>query len=76
MHNRITPEIAYNNLLPRLHEGLRKRGIVYVDLYSEFNQSKDNLYYRTDTHWNDKGVALTVNKILELFTGFNGLKEQ
>lgn len=73
MRNRLLPPIPYNNLLNRVQEGLRKRGVPYVDLYSEFNKSSDILFYRTDTHWNKKGVDIAVDKILELFKQKNGL---
>ncbi len=55
----------YNNFLPRLYKELDKRGITYVNIYSEFANSNDILYYGTDTHWNPKGVDITLKLILE-----------
>jgi hypothetical protein len=55
----------YNNFLPRLYTELDKRHVRYVNLYDEFNSSKDTLYYGTDTHWNKKGVDKALELTLE-----------
>ena len=73
MRKFLKPPMAYNNLLPRLYKGLKKRGVAYVDLFSAFENSSDVLYYRTDTHWNKKGVDIAVEKLLELFDENKGL---
>ena len=44
---------------------LDKRGITYVDLYSEYANSSDILYHGTDTHWNPKGVDIALKLVLE-----------
>ena len=56
----------YSNFLPRLYEGLDKRGIPVVKLYDKFINSKEILYYGTDNHWNKKGLDIAVSEALEV----------
>lgn len=44
---------------------LKKQHIPYADLYSVFNSQDDVLYYRTDSHWNDRGAALAADTVLD-----------
>lgn len=53
----------YNEFLPRIYAGLDKRGVNYVDLYSEFMKHGESIYYGTDTHWNKKGVDVALEKL-------------
>jgi hypothetical protein len=55
----------YNEFLPRLYSELDLRGIHYINLYEEYKNSPDTLYYGTDTHWNKKGVDKALNLIME-----------
>jgi hypothetical protein len=64
-HEKINPQDKYDEFLPRLYKALEARKIPFVDIFHEFRKSKDFLYYGTDTHWNEKGVDITVKKILE-----------
>lgn len=66
IYSTLVDTIPYNNLLPRIYSGLEKRGVPVIDLYDDFIQSADTLYYATDTHWNEKGLQLVVDKT----TGF------
>jgi|GEM_PF-2354675 len=64
---------SYNNLLPRVHKGLEERNIPVVKLYETYLEHKDDmLYHGTDTHWNQKGIDIAVNKTLKVIE--NGLK--
>lgn len=44
---------------------LKEQRIPYADLYSAFNSQDDILYYRTDSHWNDRGAALAADTVLK-----------
>jgi hypothetical protein len=55
----------YNEFLPRLYKELTTRGVHYINLYDEFKNSPDTLYYGTDTHWNKKGLDKALNLVLE-----------
>ena len=57
----------YNHFLPKLYEGLRKRGIEFIEVYEDFKNSDEILFYRTDSHWNEKGIQMAFNKTLEYF---------
>jgi hypothetical protein len=56
---------AYNDFLPRLFAELDKRHICYIDVYHEFKNNSDTLYFGTDTHWNSKGIDIALNVLLE-----------
>jgi hypothetical protein len=57
----------YNNFLPRMYEGLEKRGIPVIRLYEDFMNSDKVLYYGTDTHWREIGLSMALDKTLEMF---------
>jgi len=59
----------YNELIPRVQKGLKKRGVKYVDLYGVFMEHVEKgemLYHGTDTHWNGKGIELGFNELLKV----------
>lgn len=39
-------------------------GVNYVDLFDVFSERGEVLYYRTDSHWNNRGAALAADAIL------------
>ena len=57
------PDVVYNEFLPRVYRGLDQRGVDYVDLYHPFKASTNMLFYGSDTHWNEKGIALAVDLV-------------
>lgn len=65
IYHKLINNHQYNNFLPRLYEELDRRGIKYVDLYNEYVKSPDILYHGTDTHWNEKGVKIALDKVLK-----------
>ena len=56
----------YDGFVPRLCTQLEQRGVRTVQLYSSFTNSKDVLYFPTDSHWNAKGTELGVKQTLEV----------
>jgi len=65
IYHRLVNNDAYNQLLPRLYDGLEKRGVKVVRLYEPFRQSPKMLYYPTDTHWNRDGVSLALKELIK-----------
>jgi hypothetical protein len=61
----IRPDDQYDNFIPRLYSAMDEAGINYVNIYDEFMKQEELLYYGTDSHWNEKGVDITVSKLLE-----------
>lgn len=51
--------------LERLNVLLNQYGIHYVDLKEEFKKKDEVLYFKRDTHWNNKGAVLAYDKILD-----------
>ena len=47
----------------RLAVALAERGIAYLDLFALFRGQGETLYFRTDSHWNSKGAALTADAL-------------
>jgi len=39
--------------------------INYIDLYTDFKESKKILYFPSDTHWNKYGIEIGINKVIE-----------
>ena len=43
---------------------LDEYGVNYVDLFSVFSERREVLYYRTDSHWTERGAALAADSLL------------
>lgn len=65
----------YNNFLPRLYEGLKSYGVPVVELYDVYKNNKDVLYYGTDTHWNEKGLNIALNKALDVIDSVSNTED-
>ncbi len=65
---------TYNNFLPRLYEGLDKRGIKYVKVFDDLINRTDTIYYRTDEHWKQKGLDIAYNKTIDYIKSDTTLK--
>ena len=48
----------------KLKSYLVKYGVHYLDLFEIFSREDDTLYYRTDSHWTNRGAALAADSIL------------
>jgi hypothetical protein len=55
----------YNEFLPRLYEGLQERGVKYIDVFDKYLESDTLLFYRTDSHWNQKGIDMAYKETLQ-----------
>ena len=57
----VQPE-GYNQLIPRLehHPALRMKSI---SVYDDYRQTKKIIYRRGDTHWNNNGLQLWLQKV-------------
>jgi len=64
----------YNNFLPMLYDGLEKRGVPVVKLYEDYDKADDILYFGTDTHWNEKGLQIALNKAVDVINDMNNNK--
>ena len=53
--------------LQRLYRKLDELDVPYADLHAAFQGCSEILYYRTDSHWNNKGAALAADTILAEF---------
>jgi len=65
IYHRILNNDEYNNLLPRLYKGLDRRNVKVCKVYDLFMNSEKELYFPTDTHWNEEGVKLTANELVK-----------
>lgn len=55
----------YNRFLPMLYAGLKKRNVACVEVYEDYMNADEILYYGTDTHWNKKGVDIALRELVE-----------
>ena len=53
---------GYNNMIPRLQHDRRLR-MKMIDMYTPFKNAKEELYLRTDTHWNMTGKQMWVDTL-------------
>ncbi len=44
---------------------LKEAGVEYVDLYSLFQQKDEILYFKKDSHWNNRGAVLACRAMME-----------
>lgn len=51
--------------LVNLTERMEEAGISYLDLYSLFQAQEDVLYFKRDSHWNNKGAVLSYNALMD-----------
>lgn len=65
LYHTIINNDQYNNFLPRLYKGLEERNVRYIDLYNSFIHADTLLFYGTDTHWNQKGIDIALEKTME-----------
>ncbi len=63
-HNVINDD-PYNDFLPRLYKGLTERGVRFVNIFNDYRNSPDTLYYHTDSHWNQQGIDMAYSKTVE-----------
>jgi hypothetical protein len=66
IYHKILNNDEYNNLLPRIYYELKKRNVKFCNVYDLFMKSDKELYYPTDTHWNEEGVKLTTSELVKL----------
>ena len=50
----------YNHLLQRLE---RTTALPVISVFDDFKQTKQNVYYRSDTHWNPVGFDMWIRKV-------------
>lgn len=54
-----------NSNLDNLTEALENSQVNYCNLYNEFINQDEVLYFKRDSHWNNKGALLAYNSILD-----------
>lgn len=63
IYHKIINNDSYNNFLPKLYDGLKKNGVPCIELYRDFITSEKTLYFSTDTHWNEDGEKIALQKL-------------
>lgn len=71
VYHKLVNDDKYNNLLPRVYDGLEARGVPVIKIFDQFMQSDEILYYGTDTHWNKKGLDMAVNETVLFLNKLN-----
>ena len=57
-------KVSDNRNIDAVEAELEKRGVNYCDLFEVFENNDEKLYFKTDSHWNNKGACLAYNTIL------------
>lgn len=63
-------DTRYNDLLPRLYKGFRKRNIRHIELMNKFLAADEMVYHGTDTHWNKKGQDIALRLVMKELESF------
>lgn len=71
IYHQLTGDNLVNNFFKDLFAELNSKNVDYIDLYTNFKQSKDFLYFPSDTHWNSRGINIAVNKTIEKIKKIN-----
>jgi|GEM_PF-1049038 len=61
---------GYNGLIPRLQNDT-ELNMKFIDVYSAFNKSDENIYRPGDTHWNDNGIQLWLHIVNDTLQKWN-----
>lgn len=51
--------------IDRLLPYLKAQGVQYADLFAPLKEADEVLYYRTDSHWTEKGAALAADTLAD-----------
>ena len=65
MPARLSCQVAEKSDIERLRPWLEQTGINYVDLFQLFSSQNEILYYKRDSHWNQKGAVLVYDLLLD-----------
>ena len=57
---------TYDDFLPRLCGEAERRGVRTIQLFQRFKDSKDILYFPTDSHWNERGMMIALDETLKV----------
>lgn len=65
MPKRFAYQVEQQSDAERLSYWLEREQVNYVDLYDLFRRQDEILYYRKDSHWNEKGAVMVYNALLD-----------
>lgn len=65
MPERFFYHVAEKSDMERLKPWLEKEQVYYADLFELFSSQNEILYYKKDSHWNQKGAVLVYNALLD-----------
>lgn len=65
MPERLWYQIEEKSDMERLEPWLDKYKVKYVNLFELFSSQGETLYYKRDSHWNQKGAVLVYNALLD-----------
>lgn len=74
LYHTVLNKDMYNNFLPRLYKGLDERGVKYVQVFDDFVNRTDTIYYHTDEHWNQEGLDIAFDKTIAFIKNDTRLK--
>ena len=52
-----------------LKQQMEQQNVRYIDTFEVLSNSKEQLYYRLDSHWNMRGAQLAAQALLEKLKG-------
>ena len=64
IYHTVVNDDPYNDFLPKLYKGLSAHNVAFIDLYDDYLKDERMLYYGTDSHWNEEGVNIALQKLV------------
>ncbi len=65
VYHKLATDVEYDNFIPRLQEGFETEGVKYVDVFDPLMSADKQVFYTTDSHWNQNGLGIAVKTIGE-----------
>lgn len=68
IYHQLSGETKSNDFFSRLFQLLDQKQVKYINLYQPFLESKDIVYFVSDTHWNNSGIQISINQTIKRLT--------
>ncbi len=65
VYHDLATEVPYDDFIPRLQDGFAANGVKYVDVFAPLVAASEQVFYTTDSHWNQAGLMIAVKTISE-----------
>lgn len=65
VYHDLATDVEYDNFIPRIQAELEAEAVRHVDVFDPLMSSDKQVFYTTDSHWNQNGLEIAVKSIGE-----------